>query len=154
MTAATLFTPQITPELDDTGLDNHATIIENEGVDYDDAADDMSEEALIEGQTTSPESAQFRKLQKKLRRQVSWAIRDFNMIEDGDVVMVCVSGGKDSYTLLDILLLLKRIAPISFDIVAVNLDQKQPGYPEDILPAYLNEQGIAHYILEKTLIAS
>ncbi len=149
MTAATLFTPQITPELDDTGLDNHATIIENEGVDYDDAADDMSEEALIEGQTTSPESAQFRKLQKKLRRQVSWAIRDFNMIEDGDVVMVCVSGGKDSYTLLDILLLLKRIAPISFDIVAVNLDQKQPGYPEDILPAYLNEQGIAHYILEK-----
>ena len=72
MTAATLFTPQITPELDDTGLDNHATIIENEGVDYDDAADDMSEEALIEAQTASPESAQFRKLQKKLRRQVSW----------------------------------------------------------------------------------
>ncbi|MGO1251453.1 tRNA 2-thiocytidine(32) synthetase TtcA [Psychrobacter sp.] len=95
------------------------------------------------------ESEQFRKLQKKLRRQVSWAIRDFNMIEDGDVIMVCVSGGKDSYTLLDILLLLKRIAPISFDIVAVNLDQKQPGYPEDILPNYLNEQGIAHYILEK-----
>ena len=95
------------------------------------------------------ETAEFRKLQKKLRRQVSWAIRDFNMIEDGDVVMVCVSGGKDSYTLLDILLLLKRIAPIHFDIVAVNLDQKQPGYPEEVLPAYLNEQGIAHYILEK-----
>ena len=71
------------------------------------------------------------------------------MIEDGDVIMVCVSGGKDSYTLLDILLQLKRAAPIQFDIVAVNLDQKQPGYPEDILPAYLNEQGIAHYILEK-----
>ena len=63
--------------------------------------------------------------------------------------MVCVSGGKDSYTLLDILLLLKRIAPISFDIVAVNLDQKQPGYQKIFCPAYLNEQGIAHYILEK-----
>ncbi|WP_201509610.1 tRNA 2-thiocytidine(32) synthetase TtcA [Psychrobacter alimentarius] len=149
MTAATLFTPQITPELDDTGLDNHDTITETDSVNYDDTADDMSEEALTDEQKSSPESAQFRKLQKKLRRQVSWAIRDFNMIEDGDVVMVCVSGGKDSYTLLDILLLLKRIAPISFDIVAVNLDQKQPGYPEDILPAYLNEQGIAHYILEK-----
>lgn len=86
---------------------------------------------------------------KKLRKQVSWAIRDFNMIEEGDVVMVCVSGGKDSYTLLDILLLLKRIAPIHFDIVAVNLDQKQPDYPEDVLPEYLNQQGIAHYILEK-----
>ena len=94
-------------------------------------------------------ATELKKLQKKLRKQVSWAIRDFNMIEDGDVVMVCVSGGKDSYTLLDILLLLKRIAPINFEVVAVNLDQKQPGYPEDILPNYLNEQGIAHYILEK-----
>ncbi|WP_406947776.1 tRNA 2-thiocytidine(32) synthetase TtcA [Psychrobacter luti] len=106
-------------------------------------------EQLSSSQLLPTETVQFRKLQKKLRRQVSWAIRDFNMIEDGDVIMVCVSGGKDSYTLLDILLLLKRIAPISFDIVAVNLDQKQPGYPEDVLPAYLNEQGIAHYILEK-----
>lgn len=95
------------------------------------------------------ESARFRKLQKKLRKQVSWAIRDFNMIEDGDVVMVCVSGGKDSFTLLDILLFLKRIAPISFEVVAVNLDQKQPGFPEEVLPNYLNEQGIPHYILEK-----
>ena len=94
-------------------------------------------------------SAEFKKLQKKLRRQVSLAIHDFNMIEEGDVVMVCVSGGKDSYTLLDILLLLKRVAPIHFDVVAVNLDQKQPGYPEEVLPRYLNEQGVAHYILEK-----
>lgn len=94
-------------------------------------------------------SAEFKKLQKKLRRQVSLAIHDFNMIEEGDVVMVCVSGGKDSYTLLDILLLLKRVAPIHFDVVAVNLDQKQPGYPEEVLPLYLNEQGVAHYILEK-----
>lgn len=95
------------------------------------------------------DSVRFRKLQKKLRKQVSWAIRDFNMIEEGDVVMVCVSGGKDSYTLLDILLFLKRIAPVKFDVVAVNLDQKQPGYDEDILPKYLNEHGIPHYILEK-----
>ena len=154
MTAATLFTPKITPEFDeksaDAGLNNHDLMTNIDSMVYDDAAEDeIEEETLTAGQSVSPESAQFRKLQKKLRRQVSWAIRDFNMIEDGDVVMVCVSGGKDSYTLLDILLLLKRIAPINFDIVAVNLDQKQPGYPEDILPAYLNEQGIAHYILEK-----
>lgn len=154
MTAATLFTPKITPEFDkksaDAGLKNHDLMTNIDSMVYDDVAEDeIEEEALTAGQSVSPESAQFRKLQKKLRRQVSWAIRDFNMIEDGDVVMVCVSGGKDSYTLLDILLLLKRIAPINFDIVAVNLDQKQPGYPEDILPAYLNEQGIAHYILEK-----
>ena len=154
MTAATLFTPKITPEFDkksaNAGLNNHDLTTNIDSMVYDDAAEDeIEEETLMAGQSVSPESAQFRKLQKKLRRQVSWAIRDFNMIEDGDVVMVCVSGGKDSYTLLDILLLLKRIAPINFDIVAVNLDQKQPGYPEDILPAYLNEQGIAHYILEK-----
>ena len=154
MIAATLFTPKITPEFDeksaDAGLNNHDLMTNIDSMVYDDVAEDeIEEETLMAGQSVSPESAQFRKLQKKLRRQVSWAIRDFNMIEDGDVVMVCVSGGKDSYTLLDILLLLKRIAPINFDIVAVNLDQKQPGYPEDILPAYLNEQGIAHYILEK-----
>ena len=99
--------------------------------------------------TTLFDTPHFKKLQKKLRKQVSMAIHDFNTIEEGDVIMVCVSGGKDSYTLLDILGLLKRIAPINFEIVAVNLDQKQPGYPEDILPQYLNEQGIAHYILEK-----
>ena len=154
MTPATLFTPKITPEFDeksaDAGLNNYDLMTNINSMVYDDAAEDeIEEETLMAGQSVSPESAQFRKLQKKLRRQVSWAIRDFNMVEDGDVVMVCVSGGKDSYTLLDILLLLKRIAPINFDIVAVNLDQKQPGYPEDILPAYLNEQGIAHYILEK-----
>lgn len=94
-------------------------------------------------------STRFKKLQKKLRKEVSWAIRDFNMIEDGDIVMVCISGGKDSFTLLDILLFLKRIAPINFEVVAVNLDQKQPNFPEDVLPDYLSKQGIAHYILEK-----
>ena len=156
MTAATLFTPKTMSEFDnmsaDTSLDNHVHVVETDiaSMAYDDTGDDGTNEEASAAESLLPiKSAAFRKLQKKLRRQVSWAIRDFNMIEDGDVVMVCVSGGKDSYTLLDILLLLKRIAPISFDIVAVNLDQKQPGYPEDILPAYLNEQGIAHYILEK-----
>lgn len=94
-------------------------------------------------------SGRFKKLQKKLRKEVSWAIRDFKMIEDGDVVMVCISGGKDSFTLLDILLFLKRIVPINFEVVAVNLDQKQPGFPEEVLPRYLSEQGIPYYILEK-----
>lgn len=95
------------------------------------------------------DSARFKKLQKKIKKQVSWAIRDFNMIEDGDVVMVCISGGKDSFTLLDILLFLQRIAPIHFEVVAVNLDQKQPNFPEEVLPRYLSERGIAYYILEK-----
>ena len=152
MTAATLFTPKITPEFDEMSADAGVAdyTVETDDMGYDDAAEDnLVTESLLTTQLSPTQSASFRKLQKKLRRQVSWAIRDFNMIEEGDVVMVCVSGGKDSYTLLDILLLLKRIAPINFDIVAVNLDQKQPGYPEDILPAYLNEQGIAHYILEK-----
>ena len=163
MTVATLFTPKITPQFDAASIDTASTDASSAETGWDsyaldtDVADESDEvahdndmaEQLSSNQLLPTETAQFRKLQKKLRRQVSWAIRDFNMIEDGDVIMVCVSGGKDSYTLLDILLLLKRIAPISFDIVAVNLDQKQPGYPEDILPAYLNEQGIAHYILEK-----
>jgi len=92
---------------------------------------------------------EFNKLQKRLRRHVGQAITDYNMIEEGDKVMVCVSGGKDSYTMLDILLNLQMSAPIKFDIVAVNLDQKQPDFPEDVLPKYLTERGIPHYILEK-----
>ncbi|MDG0980695.1 MAG: tRNA 2-thiocytidine(32) synthetase TtcA [Halieaceae bacterium] len=91
----------------------------------------------------------FNKLQKRLRRQVGEAIVDYNMIEDGDRVMVCLSGGKDSYTMLEILMSLKKSAPISFELVAVNLDQKQPGFPEHVLPEYLDALGIEYYILER-----
>lgn len=91
----------------------------------------------------------FNKLQKRLRRQVGEAIVDFNMIEDGDRVMVCLSGGKDSYTMLDILISLQRSAPIQFELIAVNLDQKQPGFPEHVLPEYLDALGIEYYILER-----
>ncbi|MCF7971039.1 MAG: tRNA 2-thiocytidine(32) synthetase TtcA [Methylococcaceae bacterium] len=94
------------------------------------------------------EQTEFNKLHKRLRRNVGSAIADFNMIEEGDKVMVCLSGGKDSYTLLDILMHLQKTAPIHFDIVAVNLDQKQPGFPEHVLPEYLQKINIPFHIIE------
>ncbi|MFT7404495.1 MAG: tRNA 2-thiocytidine biosynthesis protein TtcA [Zhongshania sp.] len=92
---------------------------------------------------------EFNKLQKRLRRHMGQAIDDYKMIEEGDRVMVCLSGGKDSYTMLDILINLQNSAPIKFDLVAVNMDQKQPGYPEHVLPEYLDALGLEYYIVNK-----
>jgi len=94
-------------------------------------------------------SGNFNKLKGRLEHQVGKAIFDFNMIEDGDSVMVCLSGGKDSFALLDVLLFLREHAPIAFDIVAVNLDQKQPGFPAEVLPAYLKQLGVPFHIEEQ-----
>ncbi|BCG64760.1 MAG: tRNA 2-thiocytidine biosynthesis protein TtcA [Methyloprofundus sp.] len=97
---------------------------------------------------TKKDRTELNKLHKRLRRNVGSAIADFNMIEDGDKVMVCLSGGKDSYTLLDILMHMQKTAPIKFDILAVNLDQKQPGFPEHVLPKYLTELEVPFHIIE------
>ena len=98
---------------------------------------------------TRKDRLEFNKLRKRLRRQIGKAIADFNMIEAGDRIMVCISGGKDSHAMLELLISLRSSAPIDFEIVAVTLDQKQPGYPEDVLPDYLETLGVPFYILEK-----
>ena len=89
------------------------------------------------------------KLYRKIRSLVGRAVSDFNMIEDGDLIMVCLSGGADSYTMLDMLIGLQQAAPIHFELIAVNLDQKQPGFPEEILPNYLKSIGINYLVVEE-----
>ena len=114
------------------------------------AATEAEAADLAERQRAAKKAAfEINKLSKRLHRQVGQAIADFNMIEEGDKVMVCLSGGKDSYSMLDILLSLRERAPIHFDIIAVNLDQKQPGFPEDVLPTYLKSRGVPFHIEEQ-----
>ena len=100
-------------------------------------------------QLSGQQKTDFNKLQKRLRRDAGKAIADFSMIEDGDRIMVCLSGGKDSYTMLDILLGLRHNAPVDFELVVVNMDQKQPDFPEDVLPNFLDQLNIEYYIVEK-----
>ena len=122
----------------------NAAWIENEVAPVAEAT--QSEVAKTERDAEQRAAYETHKLEKRLCRQVGQAIIDFNMIEEGDRIMVCMSGGKDSYGMLDILLKMQQRAPITFEIVAVNLDQKQPGFPEHILPEYLKALGVEYHI--------
>ena len=115
------------------------------------SSDSASDEPLVQQHELqdAKQKREFNKLQKRLRREVGNAIIDYNMIEEGDRVMVCLSGGKDSYTMLEILRNLQRNAPVNFSLVAVNMDQKQPGFPEHVLPQYLDKLGVEYHILER-----
>jgi len=95
------------------------------------------------------EKLEYNKLQKRLRRNVGRAIDDYKMVEQGDRIMVCLSGGKDSYAMLDVLINLQKSAPVTFELVAVNLDQKQPGFPVEVLPNYLDQLDIEYYVVDK-----
>lgn len=102
-----------------------------------------------QNEVTAPGSRRFELLQKNIRRLTGRAIADFDMIRDGDVIMACMSGGADSYTMLDTLRYLQSVAPVKFEIIAVNLDQKQPGFPEHILPEYFERIGVRYRIVEE-----
>ncbi|HEX6265342.1 MAG TPA: tRNA 2-thiocytidine(32) synthetase TtcA, partial [Burkholderiales bacterium] len=109
----------------------------------------MSSRPLVLRKDARKDDYEAGKLAKRVRRQVGEAIADFGLIEEGDRVMVCLSGGKDSHGLLDVLLSLQEKAPVEFEIIAVNLDQKQPGFPEHVLPAYLESRGVPFRIIEQ-----
>lgn len=109
----------------------------------------ISKSFYIEPMSQQMEPQLEKTLLKRLKHHVGEAILRYNMIADGDRVMVCLSGGKDSYTMLDLLITLQKKAPVSFELVAVNLDQKQPGFPENVLPAYLEKLGVEHHVIEQ-----